>query len=904
MTQKRSAFKTSLAGIAALAGALAFAPDARAQLPYLIEELSESYVSRNGTQVPIFDFDNGEGQVTLPFTFRFFRESHNTVNIGVNGYVAFGENATSNQNQALPNTATPNNLIAPYWEDLFAGNLTYTTEGSSPNRIFIVQWSRYQTNFFFGEQFDMQLWLYESPPGRFDVRYGPNFGMQFPPIQATMGFEDDTGTAGHDFAGCGNGCNGGQFRADVVYRATLEGGTDLYALDVDADVQGTPLRLYQGIPFDASAKIASFHDGPLGPFVYSYYLLGINETTPSTPAIYTSAEITLNNFESRTVTDSVSVPLNTPPGRYRMAVVLDTANQIDEPEEGNNIALGNRQFLVGARAPDLQISNIEPAPGPISPGSTLDVTANFLNAGNLEASADWRIVLSQNRAPSSNDRVLASSSSPLSLGIGESSEQTISVTIPSDIRPGRYYFGAVIDPVNSISELIETNNTVRSENQFDIEIGTVDLTTSSLPVAYVGVPFSTRLVASGGDGTFVWELMGGTLPPGLTFVAGPVGELRGTPTEVGSASLTFRVSSNGADDTATLTLDVLEVGGPLTIVTRNVLPGIVGQTYPPAEGGVEPANQQRIVAVGGDGPATFTLVSGGPAGLVMDPDGYLHGTPQTRGTFSLEVSATDGATTVMREIPMTIVEPGRLTLVVGALPDASLGEPYSYTFFTVGQKEGENLSYGIDASSTAPAGLSLGTASGILEGTPMTAGTFVFAVRVVEGSGANAPNDTASVTLRVLAPEGSLSITPATIPPAVLNTEYSVTFEARQGVGPFEWDYDLPSGALPAGMSLDTIEVEGVKKLRLSGTPTALPTEESLGVNTGGVVSFLVQLTDAQGRRAEQAISLQVLPAVVVTPEGEDGGCGCRASSSASSTANALLAALLLAGVAALRRRR
>lgn len=903
MSQQRSASTTLFFAAATLAGSLVSAHEARAQLPYLIEELTAPYSSRNGTQVPLFDFDNGESVVNLPFTFRFFRESHNTVNVGVNGYVAFGEAATSNQNQNLPNSATPNNLIAPYWEDLFAGNLTTTTEGSAPNRIFIVQWSRYQTNFFFGEQFDMQLWLFESPPGRFEVHYGPSFGMQFPPIQATMGFEDELGTSGHDFAGCGNTCTGGNFRADVVYRATLEGGTDLYALDVDADVQGTPLRLYQGIPFDASAKIASFHDGPLGPFVYSYYLLGVNETEPSTPPIYTSTEITLNNFESRTVNDVISVPLITPPGRYRLAVVLDTANQIDEPEEGNNIALGTRQFLVGERAPDLQITSIAPAPGPISPGAMLDVTANFANIGNLEAQTDWRIVLSQNRAPSSNDLVLASSSSPLSLGIGENNEMTIPVTIPANIRPGRYYFGAVIDPVNTIPELIETNNTVRSEDQFDVEVGTVELTTSSLPVAYVGVPFTTRLTAAGGDGSFVWELMGGTLPAGLTFVSGPVGEIRGTPTEIGSASLTFRVTSNGDNDTATLTLDVLEVGGPLTIVTRNVLPGIVGQTYPPAEGGVEPANQQRIVAVGGDGPATFTLVSGGPAGLVMDADGYLHGTPQSRGTFSLEVSATDGATTVMREIPMTVVEPGRLTLVVGALPDATLGEPYSYTFFTVGQKEGENLTYTIDAGANTPAGLTLDLSSGVFDGTPMAAGTFVFPVRVAEGSGAS---DTASVTLRVLAPPGSLSITPTTIPDAVLNTEYSVTFEARQGVGPFEWTYENPSGALPAGMALDTFETEGVKKLRLSGTPTALPTEESQGVNTGGVVSFLVQLRDAQGRTAEQAISLRVLPAVVTPPTEEGGGCGCDAapSNAGSSAGSLLFGALCLAGAALLRRRR
>lgn len=901
-------FSSSRLAVAAFASVVSLAHEARAQdttLPYLIEEDSDSYMSRFGTSVPFFDFDNGEYQYTLPFGFRFFRNSYTQVNIGVNGLLGFGQSVTERNNVDLSNTAAPNNFIAAFWDDLYAGNVTTTVEGSQPNRVVIIEYDNFQTVQFWGEQMNWQFWLYESPPGRFEIHWGTSSFPGMAMINASMGFENEAGQASSEFGTtCSPNCLGSDFPSQgTIFRATLEAGEDLFAVSTSADVSGTPLRLYQGIPFDSNITVASFHQGDIGPFSYSLYLLSPTETEPSLPAFFTSGPITLTDFETRLITDSVALPLDALPGRYRIGARMDSLDQIMEPDETNNFVIGTQQFIVDERAPDLQVTSVLPDTTMLEPGAMVGVTFNLENNGNLETSADWRVVLSQNRAASASDLVVLSSSSPEMLEIGASNPQHVQVMIPANIRPGRYYFGVVVDPTNAVTELNETNNNARSPDAYDIKTPSVDIVTQTLPVAYIGVPYSSRLVAAGGDGTYVWEQTGGTLPAGLAFVAGPVGEIRGTPTEETSASLTFKVTSNMHNMSRTFMLDVHALGGPLTIVTRDLLPGIVGQNYPPAEEGQDPMNQQRLVAVGGAGTATFTLVSGGPAGLVVDSDGYIHGVPATRGTFQLEVSATDGTNTVMRTIPLTIVEPGRLTLIVGALPDATLGEPFSYTFFTVGQEAGEDLHYGIDASSMAPPGLALGISDGVLAGTPMQAGTYVFAVRVVEGGSANAPSDTASVTLRVLAPADSLSITPTSVPDAVVGTDYSVTFEARQGVGPFTWTTENAAGMYPAGLMGEVVEVDGVKKFRLSGKPTELPSEESQGVNTGGVFSFLLKLDDAQGRHAEEAVSLRILPATeVMQPTPTDkGGCGCNATSSSSDLS--MFAALFLALALVVRRR-
>ena len=71
-----------------------------------------------------------------------------------------------------------------------------------------------------------------------------------------------------------------------------------------------------------------------------------------------------------------------------------------------------------------------------------------------------------------------------------------------------------------------------------------------------------------------------------------------------------------------------------------------------------------------------------------------------------------------------------------------------------------------------------------------------------------------------------LFITPTAVPPAFINTSYSLTLAVTGGKAPYTWA--LASGTLPAGLN---ISASGV----ISGTPTAV-----------GTTAFKVQVTDSQ----------------------------------------------------------
>lgn len=87
--------------------------------------------------------------ITLPFTFRFYGNTFNSVNISTNGWVGLGSTntTTTGYGVALPNAAAPNNVIHAISSDLtFAGAsnvavLQYFEAGTSPNRKFVIDYS-------------------------------------------------------------------------------------------------------------------------------------------------------------------------------------------------------------------------------------------------------------------------------------------------------------------------------------------------------------------------------------------------------------------------------------------------------------------------------------------------------------------------------------------------------------------------------------------------------------------------------------------------------------------------------------------------------------------------------------------------------------------------------------------
>ncbi len=107
--------------------------------------------------------------ISLPFSFIFYGNTFNAVNISTNGWVGLGSTntTTTGYGVVLPNPAAPNNVIHAISSDLtFAGSsnaavLQYFEVGTSPNRKFVIDYSNLK--FFAGTATaDVQIILFET----------------------------------------------------------------------------------------------------------------------------------------------------------------------------------------------------------------------------------------------------------------------------------------------------------------------------------------------------------------------------------------------------------------------------------------------------------------------------------------------------------------------------------------------------------------------------------------------------------------------------------------------------------------------------------------------------------------------------------------------------------------------
>ncbi len=158
---------------------------------------------------------------------------------------------------------------------------------------------------------------------------------------------------------------------------------------------------------------------------------------------------------------------------------------------------------------------------------------------------------------------------------------------------------------------------------------TITIAPSTLPIGKVGVAYSQQITASGGIGPYIFSVVSGALPAGLTLTAG--GLLSGTPTTVGTPPILIAASDrNGCSGLVPLVIAAATC--PVITLAPPTLPtGSVGVAY-----------SQPITATGGTAPYTFSVVSGTlPAGLTLSSGGLLSGTPTTVGSPPVTILATD-----------------------------------------------------------------------------------------------------------------------------------------------------------------------------------------------------------------------------------------------------------------------
>ena|SRR5579872_1136489 len=187
-----------------------------------------------------------------------------------------------------------------------------------------------------------------------------------------------------------------------------------------------------------------------------------------------------------------------------------------------------------------------------------------------------------------------------------------------------------------------------------------------------------------------------------------------------------------------------------------------------------------------------------------------------------------------------------LALTTTSLPNGFVGTAYSVGLSATGGTP----PYAWMAKGAIPPGLTLGSSTGVISGTPSTASSYTFTVTLSDGAGASVSQ---SLTVTVSGPGsggGSLAIVTTAFPNPVVGAAYRQTLTATGGcITPFSPSpaFSLAAGQLPPGITVQHAPNVGYA---LAGVPT-----------TAGVFTFTLAVADACGKAATANVTLTVTSA-------------------------------------------
>ena len=290
---------------------------------------------------------------------------------------------------------------------------------------------------------------------------------------------------------------------------------------------------------------------------------------------------------------------------------------------------------------------------------------------------------------------------------------------------------------------------------------------------------------------------------------------------------------------------------------------------------IEPLNDPSLGIVQG----MFSIPKGSISGTVQDLE---TGTPilgavistlsdntqsQTDGSFQLfldpgvydvTISKTGYETITLPNVVVTVnkttnldikmTPPGPLNFIstTNSPPPAEVGVPYNYRLRIKGGAYPYVFSkiYG-----SLPPGLTLDAAYGNISGTPTTAGSFNFTIRVTDAKGKVAERDF------VIDVTDKLKITTAS--PLTRGTVYVSYFQSFQATGGKQpYTFWKSAGSLPDGLYLSS---DG----DLSGTPSSY---------ASGSYDFTVTVQDASGRTADKPFHLEIVNPLSISSNRPDDG--------------------------------
>jgi hypothetical protein len=429
-----------------------------------------------------------------------------------------------------------------------------------------------------------------------------------------------------------------------------------------------------------------------------------------------------------------------------------------------------------------------------------------LPAGDLNANFTFTITAGGGSPP----YAFTATGLPAGLGIGTSTG------IISGTPTGAGAFSVTVTVTDSAS------NTNSSAFPLTINPALTFTGPGTLPAGDLNANFTFTITAGGGSPPYTFTATG--LPAGLS-IGSSSGNISGTVLAMGTFPFTVTVTDavgNPNSSGFTVTLDpALTITGPATLPAADVN---ANYTF-------------TVTASGGSGTGYSFSATGLPAGLSINGPGVISGTPTAVGTSPVTVTVVDtNQVTTTKNVSITI-DPALTITGPASLPAGTVNVVYPNSASPTITMAASGGSGTYTWSGTGlPPGLTIGSATGVISGTPTTSiGSPFNATVTVTDSNSVTANKAYSVIVEAL----PLTITTGLLPAGVVNVAYqTTTIIASGGTQPYTWGIT----GLPPGLTTNGAGV-------ISGTPTT---------QVGSPFTVVATVTDANLVKTTRSYSLTV----------------------------------------------
>ena len=334
---------------------------------------------------------------------------------------------------------------------------------------------------------------------------------------------------------------------------------------------------------------------------------------------------------------SVCVTVNTTagaPNQILTAAYLDRYNRLDVQENylgdaGNSDQLRSFSFTVPAKRSFVVVqSRVNTAANPTS----LDY---FFSVSGLTGCTACPVIdISPDTIPNARQGQSYSQQLTRTGGAASGTWSVVKGSLPSGVTlnqaTGLLSGTPTVSGNFNFSARFTDSNGCLGETRYLLQVilcPTIDLTPAALPSATVGAQYNQQLGTTAGTPSFTFNLLAGSLPPGLSLSSS--GLISGTLTSANSTNFTVRVTDTfGCTGNRTYTVIGCNV---VTVNPTTIANGFSGVSY-----------SQTFSQTGAAGTLTWSISAGSlPPGLTQNTStGAITGIPTTVGTFDFTVRVT------------------------------------------------------------------------------------------------------------------------------------------------------------------------------------------------------------------------------------------------------------------------